>query len=168
MLIKPFLIWIRLTFEKGSGLPKKTHNNSNPAPEPAAICRNTNTNSVFMCIHFGTVSVYSVVCAYCLSHRGILQGSVRRPLVLSLNAWLHFVFCLCMTTHLNICIKPLCYYLCIAEFLEVINITTRSCLLLILIFATLLEVFHLSAAHFRDGSPVYKCKALVYLNRERQ
>lgn len=128
---------------------------------------NSNTNSVFMLIYFG-FSVYYVLSAYCLSHHGIPQGSVRGPLVLSLNAWLHCVLCLCMTARSNIYIKALCYYLCIAECLEVINITTRSCLLLILVFATPLEVFHLCAAHFRESLPVYKFKALVYLNQERQ
>lgn len=137
------------------------------APGTGVICHNTNTNSLFMRIHFG-YSVYSIVSAYCLTHHGIPQGSLRGPFVLSLNTWLHCVLCLCMTTRSNICITALCYYLCIAECLEVINITTRSCLLLILVFATPLEVFHLRAAHFRESSPVYKFKALVYLNQERQ
>lgn len=166
MLIKLFLIWIRLTLEKRSWpQDQKKNKKMHQALAWSVIIQ---TRIVCLCVYTLGYSVYSIVSAYCLSHHGIPQGSVRGPLILSLNAWLHCVLCLCMTTCSNICITALCYYLCIAECLEVINITTRSCLLLILVFATLLEVFHLCAAHFRESSPVYKFKALVYLNQERQ
>lgn len=104
MLIKLFLIWIRLTLEKGSGPKdqKKPKQTLHQALSRSVIIQ---TNSVFMCIQFG-YCVCSVVNAYCLSHHGIPQSSVwRTSCFFMLNAWLHHVLCLCIWLHTQIFVQ---------------------------------------------------------------